>query len=553
MKRTGLLVFLCLSSAVAAAPTRVERWYDHAVIYEIYPRSFEDTNGDGIGDLNGITRRLDYLKGLGVDAIWVTPFFPSPNKDFGYDISDYENVAREYGTLADWDRLVAEANKRGIRVLIDFVLNHTSDQHPWFKESRSSRTNPKQDWYVWRDGGGPDKPPTHWTSIFHGITWTWDPRRKQWYYHIFLPEQPDLNWNNQQVRNAMYDVARFWLKRGASGFRLDATPYLFEDPAFPEDPHPPKPGQGAALEPYNAGLAKGSEVLRELRAVLNQFPGDPVLVGESLTANIQSLARLYGTKQDEMQLPMDFLFANLKTLDAAQFKKQVDAAESELGGGTPVFLLSNHDRVRAWDTFGDKKHNEQIAKLTAALTLSQRGAVLLYYGEEIGMSTMPPSELKTIPLTAKRPQADARDGERTPMQWDAGKNAGFTTGSPWLPLAKDAKVNVAGEEKNPNSMYHWYAALLKLRHENAAFRDGDYVPLQSGNPKVFVFGRRTERNEWALIALNMSDAAQKTTVSGMPGEFPKLSRVLLASPATANPPASREFELAPFGVMIAGS
>ncbi len=545
---------LVLIGSTASAAVRTERWYDHAVIYEVYLRSFQDTNGDGIGDLNGLTERLDYFKKLGVDAIWITPFFPSPNKDFGYDISNYEGVAKEYGTMADWDRLAAAAKQRGIRLLVDFVLNHTSDQHPWFLESRSSRTNPKADWYVWKDGGGPNKPPTHWASIFHGITWTWDPQRQQWYYHIFLPQQPDLNWNNREVRNAMYDVARFWLQHGASGFRLDATPYLFENPAFPEDPHPPTSGQQAALEPYNSGLAKGSEVLRELRAVLNQFPGDRVLLAENLTANIEDLARIYGKNNDEIQLPMDFLFANVNKLDAQEFKKQIDGAESKLGGGTPVFLLSNHDRERQWDKFGDGKHNEQIAKITAALTLAQRGAVLVYYGEEIGMSTMPHSELKNFPLSAKRPVADERDGERTPMQWNGGPNAGFTTGEPWLPVAENAgRYNVATEQSDPGSMYNWYATLLRLRHENAAIRDGEYGPLDSGNRDVLVFGRRTERGEWALIALNMSDQVQKVKVSGMPGQFPKLSHVLLASPAIDAPPATPEFTMTAYAAFIAGS
>ncbi len=325
MKSSLLLLIAALLPALPSpAQAPAKHWYDNAVIYETYPRSFQDTNGDGVGDLNGVTARLDYLKELGVDAIWLTPFFPSPNADFGYDISDYVNVAPEYGTLDDWNKLVAEAKKRGIRVLIDFVVNHTSDQHPWFIESRSSRTNPKRDWYIWRSGSGPGQPPTHWTSIFGGYAWTWDEHTKQWYYHIFLPQQPDVNWRNPGLRKAMFDVVRFWLDHGASGFRLDATPYLIEDPAFPEDPHPPKAGgAAAALEPYNSGRPENHQVLREMRKILDQYPGDPVLLGESSTATIQDLAKVYGKNHDEIQLPMDFLFGNLTTLDASVFKQQV--------------------------------------------------------------------------------------------------------------------------------------------------------------------------------------------------------------------------------------
>ncbi|MFM6852831.1 MAG: alpha-amylase family glycosyl hydrolase, partial [Sphingopyxis sp.] len=281
-------------------------WWAHATIYEIYPRSFQDSDGDGVGDLNGVTSRLDYLQSLGVDAIWITPFFPSPNADFGYDIADYTNVAPEYGTLADWDRLVAQARQRGIRVLVDFVVNHTSAQHPWFQQSRASRNNPKRDWYIWHDPAPDGGPPTNWPSIFTGPTWTLDPATGQYYYHIFLPQQPDLNWANPQVRQAMFDVARFWLGRGASGFRLDATPYLFENTDYPQDAAP-QSGPPAWLKPYNSGLPAGHDVLRGLRAVMGEYPGDPVLLGESATANIADLRAVYGANDDEINLPMNFL------------------------------------------------------------------------------------------------------------------------------------------------------------------------------------------------------------------------------------------------------
>jgi len=537
-------------AALSLAQTTTQNWYDHAVIYEIYPRSFQDTNGDGVGDLNGITRRLDYVNNLGVDAIWITPFYPSPNADFGYDISDYENVAPEYGTLADWDNLIRRANALGVRVLVDFVINHTSDRHPWFKESRSSRTNPKRDWYIWKDGGGPSQPPTHWTSGFGGITWAWDEPTRQWYYHFFLAQQPDLNWRNSEVRRAMFDVARFWLKRGASGFRLDATPYLFEDANFPEDPNPPKTGRAVFLRPYNAGLPECHDVLRELRSVVDESHSQSVLLGESLTPNLQELAQLYGKNHDELQLPMDFLFADIKALDAQRFKAQIDAAETQLNGGTPVFFLGNHDRPRQWDVFGDGQHNPQIAKLTAALTLMQRGTALMYYGEELGMSTMPAAQLRAFPTSSKRPQPDARDGERTPMQWDKSSNAGFTTGSPWLPVAGNAKqVNVASQTHDPASLYTWYRTLLRLRHNDPALHDGEYVPLQSGKQSVLVFGRKSATGEFALVALNMSNGEQTVAVGGMASAWPRFATVLAASPE-AKVTTSSTFSIAPYGVLI---
>jgi len=450
---TGIAIFSLLfltwsDSAFAKQPQASSKylqdnnsqlWWEHAVIYEIYTRSFKDSNGDGIGDLDGVTSRLDYLKELGVDAIWLTPFFPSPNYDFGYDVSDYTNVAPEYGTMKDWDRLVAEARKRHIRILVDFVVNHSSDQNPWFKESRASIDNPKRDWYVWhtpaKDGG----PPTNWESIFGGSTWTLDSRTNQYYYHVFLPQQPDLNWRSAGLKKAMLGVMRFWLDHGASGFRLDATPYLFEDTSYRNDPDPKSPPP-VWLKPYNSDQPEGHQILREMRTVVDDYPGDPILLGESTTATIADLSKVYGAKADEINLPMDFLYGNLTSLDATVFKKQIDDAELKLSGRPPVFFFSSHDHSRQWSSFGDGVHNNAIAKLTAALTLTLRGTALVYYGEEIGMGDMSKDLLKSVPLGPKRPVADDRDRARTPMQWSSEKNAGFTGGNPWLPVGEQASV-----------------------------------------------------------------------------------------------------------------
>ncbi len=548
MKLPAILLSLCSLAAPSFSQGTPASWYDHAVIYEIYPRSFQDSNGDGVGDLKGVTSRLDYLKGLGVDAIWLTPFFPSPNLDFGYDISNYTDVAPEYGTMADWDELVKQAHTRGIRVLVDFVVNHTSDQHPWFKESRSSRDNPKRDWYIWHNGGPANQPPNHWQSIFGGSAWTFDPATSQWFYHIFLPQQPDVNWANPGLRQAMFDVARFWLDHGASGFRLDATPYLFEDPLFPDDPNP-NSGAPIALKPYNSGRPENHEVLRQLRAVLNSHGNDAVLLGESTTANITDLAAVYGANRDEIQLPMDFLLGNLTALNGPHFKQQLDDAETHLKGQTPVFFFSSHDHPRQWSVFGDGVHNDGIAKLTAAVTLLPRGTALVYYGEELGMATMPKSELAGVPTGPKRPRADLRDGERTPMQWSASApNAGFTSGVPWLPVeSTSARVNVDSERADPHSIYNWYAALIALR-KTPTFRDGAYLPLASGNPGVVAFARTLPDGSGALVILNTSRRSEQVHLAGVSADLAS-SKLLLASPEVSAP-TSLSFSVQPFGVLV---
>lgn len=529
----SLLALFANGAALAGSPVAAEPWWKSAVIYEIYPRSFQDTNGDGIGDLAGITKRLDYIKRLGVDAIWVTPFFPSPNKDFGYDVADYKGVAREYGTMRDWDMLTREARKRGIRVLVDLVVNHSSDQHPWFRESRSSRSNPKRDWYVWRDPAPDGGPPTNWQSIFGGSTWEYDKATGQYYYHIFMAQQPDLNWANPDVQAAMHDVMRFWLRHGASGFRLDATPYLFEDPDWPNDPDV-KGGPPVWLKPYNSGLPAGNEALRGLRKVVDAAPGQAVLLGESTTATIGDLRKVYGAKADEINLPMNFLYGNLTKLDAKVFKKVIDEAETKLDGLPPVFFFSSHDHSRQWTSFGDGLNNDRIARLTAAMTLTLKGTALLYYGEEIGMADLPAEVVKSFPLGPKRMVADNRDPERSPMQWSAAPNAGFTTGAPWLPVHPKARtVNVAREQADKGSMLAWYTRLLQLRRTDPALRGGAYLPLDSGNSEVLAYARVARSGAGVLVLLNMSSKRQKLKITGWPGQTPRFGNVVMTSPALA--------------------
>lgn len=546
----SLLLALPGAGIAAARPAAAaEPWWKNAVIYEIYPRSFQDTNGDGIGDLAGITKRLDYLKRLGVDAIWVTPFFPSPNEDFGYDVADYKGVAREYGTMRDWDVLTREAKKRGIRVLVDLVVNHSSDQHPWFKESRSSRSNPKRDWYVWRDPAPDGGPPTNWQSIFGGSTWEYDKASGQYYYHIFLAKQPDLNWANPEVRAAMHDVMRFWLRHGASGFRLDATPYLFEDPSWPNDPDV-KGGPPVWLKPYNSGLPAGNVALRGLRQVVDSAPGNAVLLGESSTATIEDLRKVYGAKADEINLPMNFLYGNLTKLDGKVFKKVIDEAETQLDGLPPVFFFSSHDHSRQWTSFGDGVNNDRIARLTAAMTLTLRGTALLYYGEEIGMADLPAEVLKSFPLGPNRKVADNRDPERSPMQWTSAANAGFTTGAPWLPVAPSARtVNVARQQIEQGSMLRWYTHLLQLRRRDPALRSGAYLPLESGNPDVVAYARTARSGAGVLVLLNMSGQRQSLKITGWPDQTPRPGAVVMASPA-AGPANLVDPVLEPYAVQL---
>src|SRR6516165_3353898 len=331
-------------------------WWQHAVFQEIYPRSYMDTNQDGIGDLNGITSRMDYLKWLGVDAIWIAPCFPSPQVDFGYDVSDYEDIDPMYGTLADFDRMEKTGKKDAVGIVFDFVVNHTSDKHKWFIESSSSRTNPYHDWYIWRDGKGANQPPNNWLSTFGGSAWQFDGKTNQYYYHYFYPQQPDLNWRNPKVADAMYDSTRFWYKRGVVGFRLDAVDTLFEDPNLTDNPI--LPGKNAYGDPrmedkYNKKLPEVHDVMRGLRTVANQY--NAVLIGETWTTNVSELKDYYGAKHDELQMPMDLMMVKLKPLSADVFRKHVAAVMST--DEWPGWGVSNHDNIRAYTRFADGKHD----------------------------------------------------------------------------------------------------------------------------------------------------------------------------------------------------
>jgi len=492
------------------------QWWKHAVIYEIYPRSFGDSNGDGIGDLKGIIDHLDYLQGLGVDAIWMTPFYPSPQVDFGYDISDYGAIDPQYGTMADFDRLVAEARKRNIRIINDLVLNHTSDQHPWFVESKSSRTNPKASWYVWADGKPGGQPPNNWISLFGHSAWQFDPQRNQYYYHEFYVQQPDLNWRDNNLKNAMWNVVRFWMDKGVSGFRLDAITSLFEDPQLRDEKV--LPGKNAYGDPivtreYTDNLPEVNTVLQQLRQVTDKYTGS-VLIGETYVQSASDLRKLYGTADHpQLQLPMDTQFGFLNHLSASGFRQKLVAAETELSGHTPLFVFDNHDNDRSWKRYGDGQHDEQIARLVATLLLTPRATALLYYGQEIGLKEDTPKRREDVkdPIGIKGwPKEKGRDGERTPMQWNGDTDAGFSTApKTWLPIQADFRTrNVSTESREPDSLLNYYKTLIRLRKENAALRDGEFAIVNPNDNNVLSFLRKTNDGHTVLVAVNCSPESQ---------------------------------------------
>lgn len=555
------------SAAVHQAAANGDVWWRHAVIYEIYPRSFQDSNGDGIGDLKGITARLDYLQSLGIDAIWLSPIYPSPQVDFGYDISDYENVDPQYGTLADFDRLVAEAKKRNIRIIMDMVMNHTSDKHKWFIESESSKTNPKRDWYVWRDGKGVDAngkpiPPNNWVSLFGGSAWQYDPKTKQFYYHKFYRQQPDLNWRNPEVEKAMFGAVRFWLDRGVAGFRLDAVPTLFEDPQLRDEPV--LGGTNAQGDPnldeiYTDNLPEVHGVMRSLRTLVEKYQGNRVLIGETYLPNVQELDKWYGgAKHDELQLPMDMQVGFINKLDASLFRKRIEDAETRINGNQPLFVFDNHDNVRSWNRYGDGVHDEAIAKLIATTLLTSHATALMYYGEEIGMVTSTPKRKEDVkdPIGITGwPKEKGRDGERTPMQWDDTEDAGFSTAAKtWLPVAADYRtVNVKTEEGEPNSLLNWHKKLIEMRRSDPALREGRQVMLDATNPSVLSYVREGVGGSPAIVvALNFTDRPQTVTFDPAKAgvHANSVSTLMTDAPSLEKTTSLRNLTLPPFASWV---
>jgi alpha-glucosidase len=479
-------------------------WWQRGVIYQIYPRSFMDSNADGVGDLRGILGRLDYLQWLGVDSVWISHFYPSPMADFGYDVCDHTDVDPLFGTLPNFDKLLTEAHRHGIKVIVDYVPNHTSDEHPWFVESRSSRESAKRDWYLWRDpapGGGP---PNNWRSVFGGGAWEWDEATQQYYYHAYLREQPDLNWRNPEVREAMLGVLRFWLERGVDGFRVDALRQLVKDEALRDNP--PNPERRGARSPYDALVPVYStdrpevhEAIREMRGVLEEY-GDRLLIGE-LYLPIDRLVTYYGENNSGVHLPFNFHLISTPW-NAREIFSLIETYEAALpDGGWPTWVLGNHDRSRIASRVGAAQ-----ARVAAMLLLTLRGTPTLYYGDEIGMHDVEiPPELVQDPYEKNIPgRGLGRDPVRTPMQWDASPNAGFCPDGvePWLPAADDYRTyNVAAEREDPTSTLALYRRLLALRRAEPALAVGSYEPFEtSGDLLAYV---REKDGRRFLIALNL--------------------------------------------------
>lgn len=476
-------------------------WWRDGVIYQIYPRSFADGNGDGIGDLQGIISRLDYIQDLGVDAVWLSPVYPSPMVDFGYDVANYCDIDPMFGDLQVFDKLIEEAHARGIHIIMDLVLNHTSDQHPWFVESRSSRENPKRDWYIWRDGKPGGKRPNNWGSIFGGWAWEYDEKTGQYYYHMFCPQQPDLNWRNPEVRSAMMDVFRFWMERGVDGFRLDVFNEYFKDAQFRDNP------VKFGIRPFDsqehihdADQPEMEGVVEEIRQVTDAYP-DRYVVGETFIASPERSARYIGEKRLQAAFNFELLGS---PWNAGRMQSALQRWENALAvDGWPTLVLNNHDNKRSATRYG-KGENDDRNKAAAVLLLTARGTPFLYYGEEIGMRNIhvPYSKIQDPPGKKYYPFFPTRDACRNPMQWDATSQAGFSSGEPWMPVHPNyTDRNVEAQKSDPDSLLNVYKKLIQLRKQYPALQQGLYQPLTFEPHSLMAYLRQTPE-EMILVAIN---------------------------------------------------
>jgi len=504
-------------------------WWRGAVIYQIYPRSFLDTDGDGVGDLPGIIERLDYVASLGVDAVWIAPFFKSPMADFGYDIADYRAVDPLFGTLDDFDRLLAKAHALGLKVMIDQVLSHTSAEHPWFRESRQSRDNPKADWYVWADPREDGTAPNNWLSIFGGPAWKWEPRRQQYYLHNFLTEQPDLDFHNPDVRAAMLDNLRFWLERGVDGFRLDSINFCFHDAQLRDNPSKPKAhrlGRGfSADNPYayqyhyfNNTRPENLAFLGELRALLDGYPGATALGEIASEDSLETMAEYTAGHRLHMGYSFELLTDDFS---AAYIRDTVRAQEAKMTEGWPCWAISNHDVERVLSRWGGGRASAALASQLTAMVCSLRGSVCVYQGEELGLTEaeVPFEALRDPYGIAFWPQFKGRDGCRTPMPWTAEAHGGFTRGAPWLPVPQEhLALAVSRQEADEASTLHGFRAFMQWRHAHPALRTGTIHFLDTPEP-VLAFVREAP-GETLLVAFNLSDAATHVTLPSIRGAQP---------------------------------
>ncbi len=490
-------------------------WWQTGVIYQVYPRSFQDSNGDGVGDIPGIIKRLDYLQWLGITILWLSPVYPSPMKDFGYDISDYTGIHPMFGSLADFDTLIKEVHARNMKLIIDHVPNHTSDQHPWFIESRSAKASDKRDWYIWADAAADGGPPNNWLSVFGGSAWEWDEKTGQYYYHAFLKEQPDLNFRNPAVEAAIYDVLRFWLNRGVDGFRIDVMWHLIKDKELHDNP--PNPNYASHMLTYDKLLPVFStdrpevhDIVTSMRAVIDEYK-ERLLIGE-IYLPVDKLMAYYGLDNKGAHLPFNFLLLSAPW-NAPQIASIIDSYEASLPAGAwPNWVLGNHDQPRIRSRVGAHQ-----ARVAAMLLLTLRGTPTIYYGDELGMQDVPiPIEEQQDPQGLNMPQKDlSRDPQRTPMQWDASKYGGFSEARPWLRVDRGwREVNVAMQQNDDNSMLSLYRRLLMLRQREPALFAGSYKTV-AVNRHGIAYLREAAGADRFLVALNCSHSTCRLSFKEM--------------------------------------
>lgn len=515
-------------------------WWRDGIIYQIYPRSFADSNDDGLGDLPGITGKLDYLADLGVDALWLSPIYPSPDKDFGYDVSDYVDIDPRFGSLADFDLLLSEAHRRDIRIVLDLVLNHTSDQHAWFLESRSSHDNPKADWYIWA-------PPNNWQSVFGGPAWAYVPERNQYYYHMFVPEQPDLNWRTPEVRTAILDVIRFWLDRDVDGFRLDVFNMYFKDDQLRDNPF--SPGLRAfdrQQHVYDCDQPEMVALLQEMRGILDSYP-ERYAVGETFFPTKEKMIRYSGT--DKLHAAFDFDFMWSRFDPSKLIKPILEWEELYVEHGLwPNYVLGNHDAPRM-ATRHTKDETDARIKVMMALLLTLRGTPFIYYGEEIGMRNISLKRSEILDPPGKRfwPFYKGRDGCRSPMQWDVSANAGFSSKKPWLPVHSNYRErNVESQNVKPDSMLNFTRNLIKLRRKNPALHRGDFTLLTTRPKEALIYLRQTPE-QTILVALNFKN--YPASVQKIPD---RTWNLLFSTARESMSTNAKKLDLAPYEVLILG-